>query len=104
MPQMCKAQPRRRAVTPNKSVQSRGNPPCLAGIVMLRVSCRAFLIAAASVACASRLHSRNSVTPAMASQELTRCLSVLRAAARKGGATGVSGRRALPTYLLRPLH
>jgi hypothetical protein len=72
--------------------------------VILRLSCRAFLIAAASVACASRLHAQKDVTPVVASQELNRCLSVVRAAARKGGATGVNGRRARPNYLLRPVN
>jgi hypothetical protein len=71
--------------------------------VILRLSCRAFLIAAASVACASRLHAQKNVTPVIASQELNRCLSVVRAAARKGGGIGSNGRRAMPGYLLRPL-
>ena len=55
--------------------------------MILRFSCRAFLIAAASVACASRLHTGNSLTPVLASQELNRCLSVVRAAVRKGGSS-----------------
>jgi hypothetical protein len=72
--------------------------------VIFRFSCRAFLIAAASVACASKLHAQNSVTPVTASQELNRCLSVVRAAARKGGTSGAVARSAMPPMLLRPLH
>ena len=70
--------------------------------MILRLSCRALLIAAASLACASKLHAQNKLTPAVASQELTRCLSVVRAAARRGGATGQSASRATPGYLFRP--
>ncbi len=73
------------------------------GAVILRFSCRALLIAAASLACASKLHAQNRLTPVLASQELTRCLSVVRAAARRGGATEQGGRRATPGYLFRPL-
>ncbi|MDQ3212970.1 MAG: hypothetical protein M3Q85_09875 [Acidobacteriota bacterium] len=69
--------------------------------MILRLS-RAFLIAAAAIACASKLHAQNRLTPVIASQELNRCLSVVRAAARKGTATGQSGRRATPGYLFRP--
>ena len=53
--------------------------------VILRLSCRALLIAAACVVCAVKLHSRGAVPPIVATQELNRCLSlVVRAAARKG--------------------
>jgi hypothetical protein len=53
--------------------------------VILRLSCRALLIAAACVVCAAKLHSRGVVPPIVATQELNRCLSlVVRAAARKG--------------------
>lgn len=76
---------------------------CRAGSVILRLSCRAFLITAASFACASKLHAQTNVTPVVASQELTRCLSVVRAAARKGGSTSTGGRSVRPAYLLRPL-
>ena len=69
--------------------------------MVLRLS-RAFLIAAAALACASKLHGQNRLTPMIASQELNRCLSVVRAAARKGGVTGQTGRRATPGYLFRP--
>jgi hypothetical protein len=91
-------------------LKNAGNPCKDAGtllaisaVVIFRFSCRAFLIAAASVACASKLHAHNSVTPGLASQELTRCLSVVRAAARTGGTSGVTGRRATSPILLRPL-
>ena len=53
--------------------------------VILRLSCRALLIAAACVVCAAKLHSGGAVPPIVATQELNRCLSlVVRAAARKG--------------------
>jgi hypothetical protein len=53
---------------------------------MLQLSCRALLIAAACLASAAKLHARGTVSPIVATQEVNRCLSVVRAAsAAKGG-------------------
>jgi hypothetical protein len=46
---------------------------------MLRVSCKALLITAACLVAAAKLYGR--VNPLVASQEVNRCLSVVRAAA-----------------------
>jgi hypothetical protein len=51
--------------------------------VIFRYSCRAVVIAAACIASAAKLHSRETVGPFVATQELNRCLSVVRAAARR---------------------
>jgi hypothetical protein len=48
---------------------------------MLRLSCKALLILAACAAAAAKLHSRGVVSPLLATQEVNRCLSVVRAAA-----------------------
>jgi hypothetical protein len=48
---------------------------------MLRVSCNALLIAAACLVTVARLHARGIASPLAATQEVNRCLSVLRAAA-----------------------
>lgn len=71
--------------------------------MLLRFSCRAFLIAAASVACASKLHTGNSLTPVLASQELNRCLSVVRAAVRKGSGSS-QAQPARPDSPFHPLY
>ena len=62
-----------------------GNPICLTGCV-LRFSCRAFVIVAAALACAGKIRGHGPVMPVVATQELNRCLSVVRAAARRGAA------------------
>jgi hypothetical protein len=46
---------------------------------MLRVSCKALLITAACLVAAAKLYGR--VSPVVATQEVNRCLSVVRAAA-----------------------
>jgi hypothetical protein len=46
---------------------------------MLRVSCKAILITAACLVAGAKLYSR--VSPLVATQEVNRCLSVVRAAA-----------------------
>jgi hypothetical protein len=51
---------------------------------MLRLSCRALVIVAASLCCAGKLRGHGSIPPVVATQELNRCLSVVRAAARRG--------------------
>ena len=48
---------------------------------MLRVSCNAVLIAAACFVSGAKLHNHAVASPLAASQEVNRCLSVLRAAA-----------------------
>jgi hypothetical protein len=60
--------------------------------VIFRYSCRAFVIAAACVASAAKLHSRGEVSPLVATQELNRCLSVVRAAARRSGSVPSTAR------------
>jgi hypothetical protein len=63
-----------------------GNPICVEPGVILRLSGKVFLITAACVSCAARLHSQRAITPMAATQEVNRCLSVMRAASsRKGG-------------------
>ncbi len=52
---------------------------------MLRLSCRALVIIAAALACAGKIRGHGPVVPVIATQELNRCLSVVRAAARRGG-------------------
>jgi hypothetical protein len=69
-----------------------GTPFAFSSIVILRYSCRAFVIAAACVASAARLHARGDVSPLVATQELNRCLSVVRAAARRSGAVPSTAR------------
>ena len=59
---------------------------CLTGDV-LRFSCRAFVIVAAALICVAKLRGSGSVTPVVATQELNRCLSVVRAAARRSAAS-----------------
>jgi hypothetical protein len=59
---------------------------CLTGGV-LRFSCRAFVIVAAALVCVVKLRGSGSVTPVVATQELNRCLSVVRAAARRSAAS-----------------
>ena len=59
-----------------------GNSICLIPRV-LRLSCRAIVILAAALACAGKIRGHGPVVPVVASQELTRCLSVVRAAARR---------------------
>jgi hypothetical protein len=55
--------------------------------VILRFSAKIFLIAMACVGCVAKLHSERTLNPMVATQELNRCLSVVRAAAaRKGSA------------------
>jgi hypothetical protein len=51
--------------------------------VILRLSGKALLITAACVVCAVKLHSKGVLTPATATQELNRCMSVVRAAATR---------------------
>jgi hypothetical protein len=51
---------------------------------VLRLSCRALVIVAASLACAGKLRGHGPIPPVVATQELNRCLSVVRAAARRG--------------------
>ena len=63
----------------------RGTPICLTHGV-LRLTCRAFVILAASLACAGKIRGHGPVVPVLATQELNRCLSVVRAAARRGAA------------------
>lgn len=48
---------------------------------MLRVSCKVFLIAVACLVGAARLQGRGVADPLAATQEVNRCLSVVRAAA-----------------------
>jgi hypothetical protein len=60
--------------------------------VIFRYSCRAVVIAAACIASAAKLHSRDTVGPFVATQELNRCLSVVRAAARRTGAVPSTAR------------
>jgi hypothetical protein len=48
---------------------------------MIRVSCNAVLIAAACLVAAARVHDPRVASPVAATQEINRCLSVLRAAA-----------------------
>jgi hypothetical protein len=50
---------------------------------VLRLSCRALVIVAASLACAGKLRGHGAVPPVIATQELNRCLAVVRAAARR---------------------
>jgi hypothetical protein len=50
---------------------------------VLRLSCRALVIVAASLACAGKLRGHGAVPPVVATQEVNRCLSVVRAAARR---------------------
>ena len=51
--------------------------------MILRLSGKTLLIAAACVVCAVKLHSKGVLTPATATQELNRCMSVVRAAATR---------------------
>ena len=60
--------------------------------MLFRYSCRAVVIAAACVASAAKLHARGDLTPLAATQEVNRCLSVVRAAARRSGAAASTGR------------
>lgn len=69
-----------------KFPELRGNPLCLLCWV-LRLSCRALVILAASLACAGKLRGQGAVPPVVATQEVIRCLSVVRAAARRGTPT-----------------
>jgi hypothetical protein len=62
---------------------SRRYDICLTGGV-LRFTCRALVILAAALICAAKLRGNGPVTPVVATQELNRCLSVVRAAARRG--------------------
>jgi hypothetical protein len=70
----------------------RRNSLCDLPDVTFCYSCRAFVIAAACAASASKLHSRGDGSPIVATQELTRCLSVVRAAARRSGAVPSAAR------------
>ena len=60
--------------------------------MILRLSGKVFLITAACVICAVRLHSQRAITPMAATQELNRCLSFMRAASSRKG----SSKSALP--------
>lgn len=51
--------------------------------MLLRLSGKTLLITAACVVCAVKLHSKGALTPATATQELNRCMSVVRAAATR---------------------
>jgi hypothetical protein len=53
---------------------------------VLRLSLRALVILAAALACAGKFRGHGPVMPVVATQELNRCLSVVRAAARRGAA------------------
>jgi hypothetical protein len=53
---------------------------------------RALLILAACVACVAKLHAGGG-QPVYATQEVNRCLSVVRAAARRGSPVSAAGRR-----------
>jgi hypothetical protein len=50
---------------------------------VLRFSCRAFVIIAAALICAGKFRGHGPVMPVVATQELNRCLSVVRAAVRR---------------------
>jgi hypothetical protein len=51
---------------------------------VLRLCLRALVILAAALACAGKFRGHGPVVPVVATQELNRCLSVMRAAARRG--------------------
>ena len=53
--------------------------------MILRVSGKAFLIVVALLVSAAKLHGQRTLTPMAATQELNRCLSVLRVAASRRG-------------------
>ena len=60
---------------------------------MLRTSCNVVLIAAACLVTVAKLHNRGVASPMAATQELNRCLSVLRAAAAAKSLQDTTGRR-----------
>jgi hypothetical protein len=60
---------------------------------VLRFSCRAFVILAAALICVAKIRGHGPVTPVIATQELNRCLSVVRAAARRGAVANHSPAR-----------
>jgi hypothetical protein len=78
------------------------NAGCVSAGVVLRSS-RAFLILAACFACAVKLRTGAAYQPTIATQEVNRCLSVVRAAARRNSPVCAAGRRAdTPVADLRP--
>jgi hypothetical protein len=60
---------------------------------MLRVSCKVVLITAACLVTAARLHNRGIASMVLTTQEINRCLSVLRAAAGAKGLQDPAGTR-----------
>ena len=64
---------------------------------MLRVSCNVVLIAAACLVTAAKLHSRGVGSVVVATQDVNRCLSVLRAAAATRSLQNASSKRSRRT-------
>ena len=67
---------------------------------MLRVSCNAVLISAACLVTAAKLHDRGVTGLVVTTQELNRCLSVLRAAAAAKSLEDSTGKRTRRTRTL----
>jgi hypothetical protein len=68
--------------------------------VLTRLATQTFLILASLTVCASRLHGQSSLTPAGVTQELNRCLSVVRIAASRRS-NGSQGRTEEPRIAIR---
>ena len=62
-------------------------------VTMLRVSCKVVLIAAACLVAAAKLRAGGAVSPLAATQEVNRCLTVVRAAAAAKSIQGATSKR-----------